>query len=188
MAFDSSLDICAAGALFAAAIGAWGLAAPLPARARIYLRFATVLFSALAVSVALGMADIAALLLLPLASSALLVAALARFAKPLPIFPASLVLVLGLAGGLGALVSGHAMLALVPVIFASLGIIAAALNGVALMPVLAGGSLLASGLAFVEQGTRAGLLLLCAAALIGLAKAQLLRSSSSAMRGEAARP
>src|ERR1700744_2592552 len=188
MAFDSSLDIFAAGALFAAAIGAWGLAAPLTARARIYLRFATVLFSALAVSVALGMADIAALLLLPLASSALLIATLARFAKPLPVLPASLTLVVGLAGGLGALISGNAMPALVPVMFASLGVIAAALNGVAVVPVLAGGSLLASGLAFVEQGARAGLLLFCAAALVGLAKPQSLRSSDSAMRGEAARP
>lgn len=188
MAFDSSLDTFAACALFAAAIGAWGLAAPLAARARIYLRFATVLLSALAVSVVLGMADVAALLLLPLASSALLIAMLARFAKPLPVFVASLALVVGLAGGLGALISGNVMPALVPVMFASLGIIAASLNGVAVMPVLAGGSLLASGLAFVEQGARAGLLLFCAAALVGLAKPQLSRSSSSAMRGEAVRP
>jgi hypothetical protein len=106
----------------------------------------------------------------------------------LPVFPASLALVVGLAGGLGALISGNAMPALVPVMFASLGVIAASFNGIAIMPVLAGGSLLASGLAFVEQGARAGLLLFCAAALVGLAKPQLLRSSSSAMRGEALRP
>lgn len=188
MAFDSSLDIFAAGALFTAAIGAWALAAPLVLRARIYLRFAAVLFSALALSVALGLADAAALLLLPLASAALMISALARFAKPLPVFPASLVLVAALAGGLGALLSGSAIPALIPMIFSGLAVIAAALNGIAVMPVLAGSSLVAAGLAFTEQGARAGLLLFCAAALVGLAKPQLLRSSSSAMRGVALRP
>ena len=71
---------------------------------------------------------------------------------------------------------------------AGLAVIAAALNGIAVMPVLAGAGLVASGLAFMEQGARAGLLLFCAAALIGLAKPQLLRSSNSAVRGEPARP
>lgn len=100
MAFDSSLDIFAAGALFTAALGAWALAAPLSVRARLYLRFAAVLFSALALSVPLMLADATALLLLPLASAALMVSALARFAKPLPVLPASLVMVAGLAEGL----------------------------------------------------------------------------------------
>ena len=57
MALDSSLDALAAGALFAAAISAWILAAPLSLRARLYLRFAAVLFSALAVAVPLNLAD-----------------------------------------------------------------------------------------------------------------------------------
>ena len=188
MAFDSSLDIFAAGVLFAAAVGAWFLAAPLAARARIYLRFAAMLFSALAVSVPLGMADAAALLLLPLGSAALMIVGLARFAKPLPVFPASLALVGGLAGGLGALISGSAMPALVPVMFAGLAVIAASLNGIAVMPVLAGAGLVAAGLAFTEQGARAGLLLFCAAALVGLAKPQLLRSTTSAIGGVASRP
>src|SRR5579862_4381924 len=109
MALDSSLDIVAAVALFGAAIGAWMLAAPLALRARLYLRFAAILLSALAVSVPLGMADVTGLLLLPLASAALMIAALARFAKPLPVLPACLALVLGQAGGLGAVISGNAM-------------------------------------------------------------------------------
>ena len=188
MAFDSSLDIFAAGALFTACIGVWFLAAPVALRPRLYLRFAGVLFSALAASVPLNMADAAALLLLPLASASLMISALARFARPLPVFPASLAMVAGLAGGLGALVSGTVTPALVPVMFAGLAVIAAALNGIAVMPVLAGAGLIASGLAFMEQGARAGLLLFCAAAVMGLAKPQLLRSSNSAMRGEAARP
>lgn len=188
MAFDSPLDLFAAAALFTAAIGAWALAAPLSLRARLYLRFAAVLFSALALSVPLGMADITALLLLPLASSALMISALARFARPLPVFAASLALVAGLAGGLGALVSGTAMPALAPVMFAGLAVIAAALNGIATMPVLAGAGLIASGLAFMEQGARGGLLLFCAAALVGLSRPQLLRSTNRAGRGQPARP
>jgi hypothetical protein len=193
MALDSWLDVIAAGALFSAAIGAWILAAPLFLRARLYLRFAAVLFSALAVAVPLGLADVTALLLLPLASMALMISALALFARPLPALPASLALVSGLAGGLGAMISGNIVPALVPVMFAGLAVIAAAINGMAVMPVLAGAGLVASGLAFTEQGARGGLLLFCAAALIGLARPvwsgpQLLRSSSSAMRGETARP
>jgi hypothetical protein len=193
MTLDSSLDIVAAVALFGTAIGAWMLAAPLSLRPRLYLRFAAVLYSALAISVPLGLADVAALLLLPLASAALMIAALARFAKPLPVLPACLALVLGQAGGLGAAISGNAMPTLVPVMVAGLVVIAAAINDIAVMPVLAGGGLIASGLAFMEQGARGGLLLFCAAALIGLARpslvrAQLLRSSSSAVRGETAQP
>jgi len=188
MAFDSSLDIFGAGALFTAALGAWALAAPLSLRARLYLRFAAVLFSALALSVPLMLADAAALLLLPLASAALMVCALARFARPLPALPASLVMVAGLAGGLGALVSGLVMPALLPVTLAGLAVIAVAINGIAVMPVLAGAGLVAAGLVFLEQGAHAGLLLFCAAALVGLARPQLLRSSNSALRGEAARP
>jgi hypothetical protein len=193
MALDSSLDIIAAGALFAAAISAWILAAPLSLRARLYLRFAAVLFSALGVAVPLDLADVTALLLLPLACTALMVSALARFARPLPALPASLALVAGLAGGLGAMIWGNVMPALVPVMFAGLAVIAAALNGMAVMPVLAGAGIVAAGLAFMEQGARGGLMLFCAASLIGLARPiwsgpQLLRSSSSALRGETARP
>ena len=181
---SSSLDIVAAAALFATAIGAWMLAAPLSLRARLYLRFAAVLLSALAISVPLHMADVTGLLLLPLASAALMIGALARFAKPLPVLPACLALVLGQAGGLGAVISGNAMLALVPVMVAGLVVIAAAIHDIAVMPVLAGAGLIASGLAFMQQGVRGGLLLFCASALIGLVRPQLLRSSSSAMRDE----
>jgi hypothetical protein len=188
MTLDSSLDIVAAAALFGTAIGAWMLAAPLSMRARLYLRFAAVLLSALAISVPLRMADVTGLLLLPLASAALMIGALARFAKPLPVLPACLALVLGQAGGLGAVISGNAMPALVPVMVAGLVVIAAAIHDIVVMPVLAGAGLIASGLAFMQQGVRGGLLLFCASALIGLVRPQLLRSSSSAMRDESARP
>jgi hypothetical protein len=179
MAFDSSLDIFAAAALFIAAIGAWLLAAPLGLRARLYLRFAAMLFSALGLSVPLAMADMATLLLLPLASAALLISALAHFGRALPVLPASIALVIGLGAGLSALISGYAMLAVAPVMIASLVVVATGLNSIAVMPVLAGGSLLASGLAFMEQGARAGLLFFCAAALVGLAKPSDLKIARS---------
>ena len=188
MGLDSVLDYGAAVALFTAAMSAWFLAAPLPLSACLYLRFGGVLFSAMAVSVPLGLADAASLLLLPLASAALMVSALERFARPLPAAPACLALVFGLSAGLGALLSGPILLALVPVMIAGLAVIAAAIQRIAVIPVLAGAGLIASGLAFTEQEPRGGLMLFCAATLIGLSKPQLLRSSSSALCGETARP
>ncbi len=170
MTFDSVLSIAAACALFAATIGGWVLSAPLRAAARLYLRFCAVLFAALAVSRLLGMSGIAALFLLPLGAASLMIAALARFATPLPVFAASLVLVIGLAGGLAALLSGTILLALAPVMLAGFAVMAAALNGAAVIAVLAGAALLGSGLVLLEQGAREGLFLFCAAALIGLAK------------------
>jgi hypothetical protein len=169
-------------------MGAWALAAPLSLRARLYLRFAAVLFAALALAVPLMLADAAALLLLPLASAALMISALARFAKPLPVLPASLVMVAGLAGGLGALVSGLVMPALLPVMLAGVAVIAVAINGIAAMPVLAGAGLVAAGLAFLEQGAHAGALLFSAAALVGLARPSWGQIKTTALRcGEAIR-
>ena len=46
MAFDS-LTLASAASLFAASIGAWVLAAPMRAAARLYLRFAAMLMAAL---------------------------------------------------------------------------------------------------------------------------------------------
>jgi hypothetical protein len=182
MAFDS-LGIFAALALFCACVGAWLLAAPQRAAARLYLRFAAILLASLGAARLFGLADVAALFLLPLGSTSLMVVALALFARPLPVFVISLALTIALAAGLGALVSGMAVLALAPVIFASLAIMAASLNGMAGVPALAGASLLASALAFLQQGAQAGLFLFCAAAVMGLARRQLLRSSNSALGG-----
>ena len=160
-----SIDLVAAAALFAAAVSAWWLSAPLRSRERLYLRFAAVLLAALAASVPFGLADVTVLFLLPLAAGALMVSTLAGV---LPVGLAALLLVLALAGGLAALVTGLWPLALLPVVLAGLAIIAAAINSLAFMPVMAGASLLAAGLVFVEQGVRAGLMLFAAAALIGL--------------------
>ncbi len=169
MTFDS-LQIAASLALFAASIGAWILAAPLKAHARLYLRFAAILFAALAAASPLRLGDVAALLLLPLAASALAVCAVARFARPLNSFAASAVLVTGLAGGLGAMLSGAGLPALAPVMLLGLAIVAAALNRVAILAALSGAGLVAAGLCFVEQGAGAGAMLFCAAALVGLSR------------------
>jgi hypothetical protein len=184
MAFDS-LDILAALALFTACIGAWLLAAPLRAVTRLYLRFAAMLFAALGAAAPLGLADIAVLFLLPLGAASLTVSALAQFARPLPAFAASLVLVAALAGGLAALLSGMPLFALAPTLLAGLIVIAAAMNSVAVLPVLAGASLLASGLVLLEQGARAGLFLFCAAALVGLAKPSAKQTPTSHQRRSA---
>jgi hypothetical protein len=77
------------------------------------------------------------------------------------------------------LLSGAIMLALVPVMFAGLAIIAAALNGLAVMPALAGAALLGSGLVLLEQGAKPGLFLFCAAALMGLAAPSFRRKKSA---------
>ena len=185
MAASDSLDLVAAAALFAAAVGAWWFSAPLKSRERLYLRFAAVLLAALAASVPFGLANVTALFLLPLAACALMVSTLAGV---LPVGLAALVLVLALAGGLAALITGLWPLALLPVVLAGLAVMAAVINCLAFMPVLAGASLLAAGLVFLEQGVRAGLMLFAAAALIGLSRPQLLRSSNSAMRPRRAVP
>jgi hypothetical protein len=185
MAFDSLL-IASSAALFGACVGAWILCAPLKPVARQYLRFAAMLLAALAVAAPLGLGDVAALLLLPLAAASLALSALARFARPLPPLAATLALVAALMGGIGAMLLGFWVLALLPVAVAGLVIIAAALHGVAPVAAIAGTALLASGLGIVQQGAGAGVLLLCAAALTGLARgAQLLRSTSKALRGAA---
>ena len=165
-----SLDLLAAGALFAASAGGWLMSAGLRAGARLYLRFAAVLLAALAVTVPVGTSDVAVLLLLPLVAMALMIAALARFARPLPALAASLALIAGLAAGLAAMLWGHTLLALAPMMAASLVIIAAALNAGAAMPVLAGAAFAGAALIVLAEGAGAGLFLLCAAALVGLAR------------------
>jgi hypothetical protein len=171
MVFDS-LQLLFAVVLFAASIGSWWITGALPARARLYLRFAAVLLAAIAASVPLGISNETALFLLPLTGASLMIAALARFAAPLPVLVATLALVASLVGGMSAMLWNFPMLALTPVIVAGLAIIAAALNSTMVIPCLAGIALLGSGLALLEQGAGNGFLLLCAAALVGLAGAK----------------
>ncbi len=183
MAFDS-LALIAAAALFGASVGAWLLAAPFKSTSRLYLRFGAVLLAALSVTCLAGLGDVAALFLLPLASAALALSALARFARPLRNFAATLALVASLACGLAAMLSGIWILALMPVALASLVIVAASMNSMALVAALSGLALFAAGLAAL-QGAQTGALLFLAAGLLGLSRPQLLRSTSKAWRGAA---
>ena len=170
MVFDSLQLLCAL-VLFAAGTCSWRMTGALPARARLYLRFAAMLLAAIAISVPFGISGDMALFLLPLAGASLMIAALARFAAPLPVWGATLALVASLTGGLSAMLWNFPLLALTQVMLAGLAIIAAALNGTAIMAFLAGVALLGSGLALIEQGAGSGFLLFAAAALVGLAKA-----------------
>src|SRR3569833_1608077 len=115
MAFDS-LQLVAAVALFAACVGAWILSAPLKAAARLHLRFAAMLLSALAVGTVLMLGDVAALLLLPLSAPALALAALARFARTPGPDTTTEAQDARKTNSLGALGSGFAMPALIVVI------------------------------------------------------------------------
>ena len=165
MAFDS-LGLACALALFAASIAAWQLSAALRAGSRLYLRFAAMLFAALAASVPLGLAGVVLLFLLPLAAGALMIAALGR----MPVFAATLLLISGLAFGLGALLSGLVVLALLPAMLAGLVILAAALNRGEMMAALAGIALLLSAFVLWNQGVEGGVFLFLAASLVGLAR------------------
>lgn len=183
MVFDSSALI-AAVALFGASVAAWLLAGPHRSTSRLYLRFAAVLLAALSVTAIAGLGNIAVLFLLPLSCMSLGLSALARFARPLRTVAATLALVAGLVCGLAAMLSGIWILALMPVALASLVIVAASLNSMALVAALSGVAVFASGLATL-QGVQTGTLLFLAAALIGLSRPQLLRSTSKALRGAA---
>jgi len=165
-----SLLIIAAAALPPAAAAAWLLTSGLKADARLPLRFAAMLLTAPAAATVFDLADAVFLLVLPLASTCLMLAALARFARPLKGFAASLILALALAGGLAGLLGAPLSLALVPAALAALAVIVVALHGMAGMAALAGSALLAACLAFAGGGGSPGVLLFCAAALLGLAR------------------
>jgi hypothetical protein len=119
-----------------------------------------------------------------------MIASPARHATPLPVFAASLALMLGLGFGLAALLSGMVLLALLPATAAGLVIMAASLNRADILAALSGVAVTLSALALWSENALAGVFLFCAASLMGLARPrsgraenQLLRSSNSALRG-----
>jgi hypothetical protein len=186
MVLDSTGLACAL-ALFAASIGACLSSASLRAGARLYLRFAAMLFAALAASFPLGLSGVASLLVLPLSAGALLVAGLALSAAPFAVFTASLTLVLGLACGLGAALTDMRLLAVLPAMVAGLVILGAGLKRAEIIAALAGAALILAALSCWNDNAPGGVFLFCAAALVGLARPapgnQLLRSSNKAWRG-----
>jgi hypothetical protein len=70
---------------------------------------------------------------------------------------------------------------LLPVMLACLAIVAAALNAMAVTAALSGIALLAGSLAVIGQGAGTGLLLLGAAAVLGLAAPRAARKSALAV-------
>ncbi len=169
MAVDSIL--LPAAVLFAVSVLSFFLARGFKPSVRLNLRFAAMLLAALAVAAPLPrVGDVAALMVLPLASAALSLAALARFARRAPPLAASLALAGSLACGIGAALTGAPMLAAFPAVLAALLIAGAALQDFAWVAALCGVALLAGISAFLREGAGAGLLLFAAAALLGLSR------------------
>src|SRR5277367_1882260 len=104
MAFD--FDSLSALLLFLASVAAWWLSAASRASARIQIRFAAILFSALAVACVLGwfgltaLAPVAALIALSLGGTGLALGLFAVLARPMPPMVAALGLMLALFAGL----------------------------------------------------------------------------------------
>lgn len=174
----TGFDSMAAMLLFTACAGGWVLAGRQRAGARLYARLAAMLLSALAVCALLTqiggswtlLAMAAGLFLLPLVAAAWVIAMLARFARPLPVVVASLLLVTGLGLGLAATLTGQAVLVVAPLMLAGLASAAAGLDRMAPLAVLGALALTLAGLAFPLQGAGAGVLLLLGAAILGLTR------------------
>jgi hypothetical protein len=166
----SADSLVASLVLFAACSGGWHLAAGFRRSGRLYVRFAAVLLAALAVCTILGLGDVAALFLLPLAGAALGMAAWVRFGVSIPDVAAVPILAVALGLGLGGALSGWIVLSLLPVILAALVAMGAGLAAGALAMVLGACALGLAALAFAGQGAGIGMLLLVAAAVVGFAR------------------
>ena len=107
--------------LLAVTIGSWFVAPAALPKARVHLRFASVLFAALAASAPLPLAAqlSIALFVLPLALAVLALAALAATAQPLPPAGAALILVAVCMAAFGAIFLGRPALALAPAVLAA---------------------------------------------------------------------
>jgi hypothetical protein len=170
--------------LFAVCVGAWLLAARARVACRVNIRFAAMLFAALAAARALGilrpefsaLAPAVAMIAASLGTTALALALFAFLARPLPPLAASLALGLALGAGLAAALSGAPAYALVCQIVsvsltmaAGLGAFAGGLFRPALA-LLAAVSLLCGGFVLMDGAINLALLFF-AAGLIGAARA-----------------
>lgn len=154
--------------------------------AGVYLRFAAILCAALAIAVAAqlflpGFAGVAALPVLPLAGVSLGLSAIARFLRPLPPLPATLLLLAALGGGVGALFGAGLVFALLPLLLGGLAATIAALHRAAFTGLLTGVLLLASACAFAGAGVTLPGLALLAAALAGFALQTRVSKSRAAL-------
>jgi hypothetical protein len=170
--------------LFAACVSAWMLAGRARAAARVNIRFAAMLFAALAAARLLGLlvprfsavAPAVALISASLGATALALGLFAFLARPLPTGAAALALGLSLGAGLAAALSGAPVYALICQILAvSLSTAAgfgalAVMRGRAALALLAALSLLCGGFALMD-GAAEFTEMFFAAALIGAARA-----------------
>ncbi len=174
MALDSLPTIAGAALLLGASIAAWVLAGAFKLSARLNFRFAAILFASGAVAAPFpGVGDIAVLVVLAPASTALALGSLARFATRAPPLAASLGLAMALAAGLGAALTASPMLAAIPAALAACLIAGAALQDFAWVAAGAGLSLLALVFALLAEGAGPGVLLFAAAALLALSRSAL---------------
>jgi hypothetical protein len=181
-------DSLAALLLFAACVIAWALSGAARMAPRINIRFAAMLFAALAAARALGVAMPQLLALAP--SVALIAASLgttllalglfAILARPIPPLAASLALGLALGAGLAAALSGEPTYALGCQLLGVCLTIAVGLNGLALHPgraslsLLAAAALFCGGLGLMDDAINIAELFF-AAGLIGAARVSQLR-------------
>lgn len=188
MAFSfDSFTLIAAALLLAATLLGWRLTATVRPAARAQLRFALLLFAALAVAslgagvmslfvpVALAVAILAA----ALGSAALALGIFTIFSRPVPPLPASVILVLALACGLAAILGDQPiyamavqMAAFAVIMVMGFGRLGDALHSGALT-VAGAFALLCAGMALMDAAVAIALLFL-AAAILGLARASQL--------------
>jgi hypothetical protein len=181
-------DSLAALLLFASAVIAWMLSAGARASSRINIRFAAMLFAALAAARAIGMAlpqfqalaPAVGLIAASLGSVALTLGLFALLARPLPPLAASLALALGLGAGLAAALSGEPAYALGCQMLGVCLTIAVGLNsfaasaGRASLALLTAAALVCGGLGLMDGAIMIAELFF-AAGLIGAARISQLR-------------
>ncbi|MGZ5930992.1 MAG: hypothetical protein ACXWLW_02370 [Rhizomicrobium sp.] len=177
-----------------ASLAVWFLALGARPPARVHLRFASMLFAALAAAawIAPPVADEVALIVAAIALPVLAFGAYAGFEKPLAPMPATLLLGIVCLGGLAAAATGIISFALVP---ASLSVAAILLISArqfdvarvsSVQGMLSALSLLAAASSFALEGTGSAHLLFSAAGLLGVTLA-LSRASNIVVEEQSSR-
>ena len=177
-----------------ASLAVWFLALGARPPARVHLRFASMLFAALAAAawIAPPVADEVALIVAAIALPVLAFGAYAGFEKPLAPMPATLLLGIVCLGGLAAAATGIISFALVP---ASLSVAAILLISArqfdvarvsSVQGMLSALALLAAASSFALEGTGSAHLLFSAAGLLGLTLA-LSRASNIVVEQQSSR-
>lgn len=166
----------AAGAallLLAAAVASWFVALAARPAARVQLRFAAVLFSAIAADLFVPppASSAVVLLVLPIALAVLALGTAAGIARPAPPAFASAALAGVCLGALGAVVTGMAALALAPAVVAAMAMAAVCVRAPSLSGVAAALCFAAAISAFARDGAQAAMALFCAAGVLGLSLA-----------------